>query len=285
MSGTDIRPHIDHVFVTVNRAVIDNMVSVPFISESVFGRYFEKNAVSTLLGPYQTFNVTGRNTCVELFDAEKAPFPGVRVGVVMSFDHVGESPVAQERLEALGVSCHAEQIRRQVPGHDEPQPWYRLLRPDFGEGSAFTLFLSEIRPEYFDRLGAKRGENGAQDREAYLEAALKRPHLPEHNFEDIVGVGLRMRPEQARLLERILVALGYEAKAGPTGVRLVGPDVHIDVEAAADEPEALVSLELALARPHDGEPTYEFGQACSLSFGQATGESPTALWRFPAAGP
>jgi hypothetical protein len=282
MIETDIRPHIDHVFVTVDRTVIDDVIRTPYLSESVFGRYFEKNAVSTLLGPYQTFNITGRNTCIELFDAEKAPFPGVRVGVVMTFDHVGESPVAQERLEALGISCHTEQIRRQVPGHEEPQPWYRLLRPVFGEGSAFTLFLSEIRPEYFDRLGAKRGENGSQDREAYLEAALKRPHLPEYNFEDIVGVGLRLRPEQAQLLERILVALGYEARNGQAGVRLSGPDVRLEV-ATSDGPEGLVSLELALARPHDGEPAYEFGRGCSLSFVQGAGTPPRALWRFPPA--
>lgn len=280
MRNADIRPHLDHVFVTVERTVIEAVIATPFVADSVFGRYFEKNAVSTLLGPYQTFNVTGRNTCIEFFDAEKPPFPGVRVGVVMSFDHVGESPQAQERLEALGIRCHAEQIRRQVPGHAEPQPWYRLLRPDFGEESAFTLFLSEIRPEYFDGLGAKRGADGAQDRHAYLEAALKRPHLPEHNFEDISGVGLRLRPDNARLLADILVALGYVAEQTPAGVRLAGPDVVLDVEPSAAEPEALVSLELALARPHEGARRYDFGGGCLLSLNEDGGPRPRAFWRF-----
>lgn len=278
MSESDIRPHLDHVFVTVGTDVLTSVSDNKFLSDGGFGRYFVKNATSTLLGPYRTTNVAGRNTCIELFSEEAPPFPNVRVGVVMSFDHVGESPQARARLDKLGVTYHHELIRRKVAGHDDPQPWYHLVRPDFGEHSRFTLFLSEITPEYFDRLGATRGPGGAQDRHAYLDAALKAPHLPGHNFEDIQRVVLEMLPARAERLATILTTLGYRAERHGA-LHLFGPDVELEIHPVPEGHDRLVELGLRLARPHTGSPKlHQLGASSRLSLSPA-GEA-YAVWRF-----
>lgn len=276
----DLRPHLDHVFVTVDAAALGAISEDKFFADSVFGRFFVKNAVSTLLGPYRTSNVVGRNTCVELFSQDAPPFPNVRVGVVMSFDHVGESPEARARLDRIGVPYHHELIRRQVAGHDEPQPWYHLVRPDFGEHSGFTLFLSEITPEYFDRLGATRGEGGAQDRHAYLDAALKKPHLPSHNFEDIRRVVLSMSDEGTARLAAILTELGYRAERRAAAVHLYGPDVELEVRpGAARGADRLIELGLGLRQPHPaGAEVHPLGGASQIALSPA-GEA-AAIWSF-----
>lgn len=268
------------MFVTVDAAALGAISEDKFFADSVFGRFFVKNAVSTLLGPYRTSNVVGRNTCVELFSQDAPPFPNVRVGVVMSFDHVGESPEARARLDRIGVPYHHELIRRQVAGHDEPQPWYHLVRPDFGEHSGFTLFLSEITPEYFDRLGATRGEGGAQDRHAYLDAALKKPHLPSHNFEDIRRVVLSMSDEGTARLAAILTELGYRAERRAAAVHLYGPDVELEVRpGAARGADRLIELGLGLRQPHPaGAEVHPLGGASQIALSPA-GEA-AAIWSF-----
>ena len=70
MIDQDIRPHLDHVFVTIDAGMIRTISETPYFSDGVFGRFFQKNATSTLLGPYRTTNIVGRNTCVELFPAD-----------------------------------------------------------------------------------------------------------------------------------------------------------------------------------------------------------------------
>lgn len=280
MSDEDIRPHLDHVFLTVDLGTVKEIAGTDFLSSERFGRFRMKNATSTLIGPYRTANVAGRNTFIEFFPEDAPPFEGVRVGMVLSFDKVGESARAHERLTKLDVPVRHELVRRVVEGHDEPQPWYNLLRPDFGENSPFTLFLSEITPEYFDRLGAHRSLDGSQSREAYLAAAMKAPHLDAHLFDDLRRVTLRLRPARAEQLRRLLVALGYQSSSG-NPLHLRGPDADIEVVAEDHGPEGVVELGLLLARPYTASPRiYQFGSKSQLSLSPA-GEA-GAVWQFAA---
>lgn len=278
MSEPDIRPHLDHVFVTVGPEVVAAVCDNKFFADGVFSRFLVKNATSTLLGPYRTTNIVGRNTCVELFPEGAPPFPNIRVGVVMSFDHPGESLQARARLDQLGVTYHHELVRRKVDGHDELQPWYHLVRPDFGEHSGFTLFLSEVTPEYFDRVGATRGRDGAQHRHAYLDAVVKAPHLPSHNFEDIRRVVLELAPARAELLAAILTTLGYRAE-NYGALHLFGPDVELELRQVPSGHDRLVELGLSLGRPHTETPRiHQLGSSSQISLspsGQAH-----AVWSF-----
>jgi hypothetical protein len=281
MFEPDIRPHLDHVFVTVGSDVLTSVCDDKFLADGAFSRFLVKNATSTLLGPYRTTNIVGRNTCVELFPEGAPPFPGIRVGVVMSFDHAGESLQARARLDKLGVSYHHELVRRKVAGHDDPQPWYHLVRPDFGEHSGFTLFLSEVTPEYFDRVGAIRGPDGAHDRHAYLDAVLKAPHLPSHSFEDIRRVVLELHPARAELLATILTTLGYRAERREA-LHLSGPDVELEIRQVPQGHDRLVELGLELGRPYTELPRiHDFAGASRLSLSPAGRAD--AVWSFRAA--
>jgi Family of unknown function (DUF5829) len=281
MSDEDICPHLDHVFLTVDLGAIKEMVGTEFLTSERFGRFRIKNATSTLIGPYRTANVAGRNTFIEFFPEDAPPFAGVRVGMVLSFDKVGQSPRAHERLTKLGVPVQHELVRRSIDGHDEPQPWYHLLRPDFGADSPFTLFLSEITPEYFDRLGARRSPDGRQSREAYLAAAMKAPQLSAHCFDDLRHVVLRLRPARAEQLRKVLAALGYRSLPD-NPLRLEGPGASIELVADDHAPEGLLELGLSLTRPHIDPPrVYQFGSGSQLSL-SPNGEA-NAVWRF--AGP
>jgi len=278
MIEPDIRPHLDHVFVTVEADVLASVCDDKFFADGVFSRFLVKNVTSTLLGPYRTTNIVGRNTWVELFPDGAPPFPGIRVGVVMSFDHPGESLQARARLDRLGVTYHHELVRRKVAGHDDPQPWYHLVRPDFGHNSGFTLFLSEVTPEYFDRLGAQRGSDGAQDRHAYLDAVFKAPHLPSHYFEDIRRVVIELDPGRAELLAAILTALGYRAEHHGT-LRLSGPDVELEIRRVQHGHDRLVELGLDLARPHGESPRIvPLGSSSKISL-SPSGHA-DAVWSF-----
>jgi len=278
MSGEDIRPYLDHVFLTVDPGTAREIARTDFLKSERFGRFRMKEATSTLIGPYRTANVAGRNTFIEFFPESAPPFEGVRVGMVLSFDKVGESARAHERLKALGVSVRHELVRRNVQGHDDPQPWYNLLRPDFGEKSPFTLFLSEITPEYFDRIGARRSDDGRQSREAYLAAAMKAPHLEAHLFDDLRRVTLRLRSTRAEQLRKVLVALGYESSA-ESPLHFRGPDADIHVLVNESEPEGVVELGLSLAKPYRESPSvYQFGTKSRLSLSPA-GEA-GAIWQF-----
>jgi hypothetical protein len=282
MSEVDIRPHLDHVFITVAGEVLTAISDNRFLADGQFGRFFVKNATSTLLGPYRTMNLLGRNTGIELFSEDAPPFPDVRVGVVMSFDHPGESLRARAQLDQRGVKYHHELVRRTVPDQREPVPWYHLVRPDFGERSGFTLFLSEVTAECFELIGAKRGADGAHERHAYLDAVVKAPHQPTHNFEDIERVVLELDPAQAELLATILTALGYRAE-NRGALQLSGPEAEIEIRRVPQARGRLVELGLRLRAPHTETPSvHSFGSASQLALSPDGRAS--AVWRFDPTG-
>lgn len=277
MPNQDLCPHLDHVFLTVDRTTVEAIERCPFLAQERFGRFRVKNATSTLIGPYRTANVAGRSTFIEFFPDDAPPFPGVRLGLVLSFERPGQSAAARARLEQAGIPVHHELVRRAVAGHPDPQPWYDLLRPDFGQGSPLTLFLSQITPEYFDRIGARRTSDGRQSREAYLAAAMKAAQSPDHYFADIRRVALRQQWDRADMLARVLTTLGYTQEAVAGAVRLHGPEASIDIHVDAHAPEGLLELELALTRPCDQD-SLSFGAGSELLLGRA--RENVALWRF-----
>jgi len=276
MQTTTAAPLLDHVFLTVSEPTLDAITGCGFLTKEEFGRFRIKEATSTLIGPYRTANVAGISTFVEFFPDSSPPLESVRVGMVLSFSRPGTSARVQRRLTEAGFAFHHELVRRTVEGADEPQPWYHLVRPDLGPDSPFTLFLSEITPEYFARLGALPGPGGTQDRAAYLAAAMRAEQQPEHQLVDVVGVTVQLDQARAELLSRILQLLGYTAH----GDRLVGPGVTV-VITAGDGPERLRSLRLRLRR---AEPRhFELGDS-TLRLSPDGDNDPFAEWVFHGSG-
>lgn len=269
-----VRPYLDHVFLTVNEETLDAITGCDFLVNEEFGRYRVKEATSTLIGPYRTANVAGESTFIEFFPDHSPPFPGTRLGLVFSFDRPGSSPVARQRLTELAATpVSHELVRRMVEGHDEPQPWYHLLRPDFGPDSPFTLFLSEITPEYFARLGAQPGPGGTQDRAAYLAAAMKAAQAPEHYLHDVVSVTLRLRPDRAKALLATLETLGYQVD----DTLAHGPDVDIEVVIDDSEAEGLLGVRLRLTR---SSPQIHVLGDSTLRLSPGGADDTTAVWDF-----
>ena len=134
-----------------------------------------------------------------------------------------------------------------------------------GEGSPFTLFLSEITPEYFDTIGARRGPEGQQDRSAYLDAAVGDPHRADHVLRDITRVELRLSPERCERLPAVLSALGYATSLDGEAVVCGGPEATLVLVPAIDHLEGLTGLTLSLSEP-DPQPgrTLRFGTGSEL---------------------
>ena len=86
---------------------------LPTIASAVFRI---KRATSTLIGPYETANVLGESTFVEFFPEASPPLPGITLGLVLSFDRVGESAEARAVLEGNGGKVAYELNRRETPG-------------------------------------------------------------------------------------------------------------------------------------------------------------------------
>jgi hypothetical protein len=280
MSHDDVRPRLDHVFLTVDAGTFLELQGTPLLFEEKLGRYRIKNATSTLIGPYRTVNISGRNTFIEFFPDNAPPFPGVRLGIVMSFDRPGQSARAQEMFRKQGITFRHELVRRAVEGAAEPQPWYHLVRPDFGADSPFTLFLSEITPEYYDRIGAQRTPDGRQTREEYLAAAMRAPQTGEQYFDDVRRVTLALGAERAERLRTVLSTLGYTCEVARDRLALEGCGATLDVNTCSPgDAEGLRHLELSLTRPFATQPqVLHFGSRSSLEL--SPGGEARACWTF-----
>jgi|GEM_PF-2473281 len=273
-------PHLDHVFLTVDPKTMDDILACELLRDDAFSRFRVKQATSTLLGPYETANILGESTFVEFFPAKKPPFPGVTIGIVLSFDRPGEAASAgMELVRDGGVGFDFELNRREVKGYDDPQEWYRLLRPKLGDNSPITLFLSEITESYFDILGAPRDAQGQQPRSAYLDAAAGEPHRADQLFRNISHVTLRLKEERAATLARALRTLGYQQAHGD--LVLTGPEATITILTDDTQPEGLTKLELDLLRPFSTPGhVLRFGSGSVLTFSINGADDPTAIWEF-----
>jgi len=275
-------PHLDHVFLTVDSETMDDILADKVLNDAAFCRFKVKKATSTLLGPYETANVLGESTFVEFFPHEKPPFPNISLGIVLSFDTPGEAAdAAMQLVQDGGVGFEYELNRREIPGYDRPQEWYRLLRPDLGENSPITVFLSEITESYFDILGASRNEKGEQPRGAYLDAAVGEPHRPEQMFRNISEVTLRLGTGRTKTLTRLLTTLGYEKSEDAEFTILRGPEATVKVVTDDDLREGLLKLRLELlhASPDQGQ-VLAFGSDSQLTLSPDGLNDPTAIWTF-----
>jgi len=272
-------PHFDHVFVVVDGKTLQSINDCRFLANEEFGRFWLKESESTLLGKYRATNVFGQNTIVEFFLDRFGPFTSVNVGLVLSFDHAGEAIEARQRLQANGIPFHAEFIRRNVAGEANPVPWYHLTRPELGADCPLTMFLSEITPEYYARIGAQFGENRRQDRSAYLEALLKRPQKPEHPFLDVIGVTIRLRPDRVKTVAKILEVLGYERREECPITELRGPESAIKLVSDESAVEGLLAIQLKLKTPDTGR-RFEFNEISSLVLSPRGAQDSQATWSF-----
>lgn len=272
-------PHLDHLFIVTDGGTIDAVNACDVIASDAFGRFLIKHSESSLLGKYTATNIFGRSTMIEFFKDRFGTFQYVNTGLVLSFDHAGEHVPARKRLTAAGIEFHGELIRRKVPEEAEPVIWYHQTRPDLGATSPVTLFLSEITPEYFARLGARFGENGRQDRAAYFEALLRRSHGPEHLMGDVTAVTVRLRAEHADRLARILALLGYARSDLGETTDLTGPDALIRVVRDEVATPGLTEIRVGLTRPAP-EPglSLAFGEGATLVLSPGGAQDLHAVW-------
>jgi hypothetical protein len=277
-----VQAQFNHVFLTVDSKTHRDITECSFFTSEIFGRFRIKETTSTLTGFYRTSNVMGESTFVEFFPDSAPPFEGVRLGLVLSFDRAEQWPIARQTLIEQGaVPVSYELVRRMVPGEKNPQPWYHHLSPDFGSGSPFTMFLSEVTPEYFMRIGAKPGQDGLYGRSAYLAATFKAAQKPEHYLQDITAAKMRLRPNRAAALAATLRLLGYRQHDSGAGTRLQGPNVDLEIVADEERPEGLLELRLGLKRPYP-KPNYKlkFGNSSALVLSPEGKDDKSGIWQF-----
>ncbi|WP_163572848.1 hypothetical protein [Fodinicola feengrottensis] len=139
-------------------------------------------------------------------------------------------------------------------------PWYRLLRPDLGEGTPVTLMVVQVAPEYYEHLGAVAAPDGRRSRSGYLDAVLG-AGTSEKALKDIVGVTVRVRADRAKRLAATLEAIGFSC-TGEENV-LAGPDVTITLVVDETAPEGVVAMRNSLRVPWE-HGTQRFGAGCAL---------------------
>jgi hypothetical protein len=150
-----------------------------------------------------------------------------------------------------------------------------------GPASALALFLSEMDPGYLARIGARRGEDGRQDRAAHFEAVLRSPHPPALLMEDVVGVTLRLHADRVNRVVKVLTALGYEKSSAGQTVHLRGPDGDIELRSDDSAVEGVLELKVKLARPapQPGR-RFDFTSASSLVLSPRGENDDHAIWSF-----
>lgn len=277
-------PQLDHVFVTVDAKTLKGINECQFLVEEELGRFLIRDAESTLLGRYEPTRVFGKNTLVEIFPnafGGNDTFKGVSAGVIFSFDRVGQTEVARQRLTDCGISFEGELVERIVrsaSGQTDHLPWYVFTRPNMGEKSTAALFFHELTPAYFARIGAKCDAEGRQNRSDHFDAALKRPHSPNHLMQDIVGVTIRLARRHIDHAAGILTAFGYSKSVDGDVVSLRGPTGEIKFVADDSAPGA-VELKIRLSRPMPGR-RFEFSPSSSLVLSPLGADDHFATWTF-----
>lgn len=271
-------PYLDHVVVMLDGEAYRDVVASGFLREEL-GRFKVKEAVSSFAGTYTSVGVAGVNTLVQIFDVAMPSMPGRTGGLVFSFQEPGSVDGARRRLEARGATpVRYELVRRAMPGEskEEALPAYHMLEAGLGEESPLLLMLDEATPEFFDRLGARRGPAGELYRSTYLDAVLGSAPSPHHYFRDITEVAVRLRADRAERLAATLETLGYAVETAPGGKVLRGPEVAVHLVVDDDAPEGILWMRLSLTRPADGVGVQRFGTTSTLAFE----EGGTALWSF-----
>lgn len=269
-------PYLDHVVIMLDGEAYRDVLASEFLRKE-FARFKVKRASSTLADAYTSAGVAGINTLMEFFDVAAPPVPGVRGGLVFSFEVQGSLKEARRRLEARAITeLKCELVHRAVEGEVEKKPWYNLVRPDMGEGSPFLMMLGEVTPDYFDRIGARRGPNGELYRKGYLDAALGFGVSPQQCLRDVTEVTVRLCEDRVRRVSQTLEALGTTVKPESDGLVLKGPDLTLRLVPARSDPEGILSIRMALARRGEGHSSHCFGKTSTLTFE----EGGTALWTF-----
>jgi hypothetical protein len=257
---TGTAPLFDHVFLVLDDDAYAAVAGSSFLRDD-FARVKLKRLTSSIAGTYAGVGVAGTNTIVEFFPASAPPFPGLSAGLSLSFERPGAILQARDRLAAAGLPARSELVRRDVPGEGS-RPWYHLLEPELDGDLGIRLMLAEVATEYFDRVGARRGDGGTLARSGYLDAALGGPPDSDRALVDVSGVTLRLTPARTARLAAVLRALGY-VDAGAAGeIALRGPDSLLRLVADDTAPEGVTAVELVLRRPVT--PPQAFGASSTL---------------------
>jgi hypothetical protein len=278
-------PHLDHVFLTVGAEALKLINECEFLRGEQFSRFATRSSESSLLSSYTATRVYGKNTVVEIFldrFGGNDTFAEHCAGVVLSFDHPGEMREAHRELHAAGIPFSSEIVERVTPGDGGGRvrsPWYEFTRPELGGISPVALFLHEMQPGFLAEIGAKAGPGGRQDRSERFNAALGRPHTPDHLMEDIAVVTVRLRPARIEQASAILSTLGYEVSAMESGIRVRGIDAEIIYLADESPREGTVELKIKTARPAPGR-RFDFGSESSLVLSPAGPDDCSAVWTF-----
>jgi hypothetical protein len=273
-------PSFNHVFIVVDALTLAAINACDYLAGETFGRFATVETESTLIGPYRPTRIFGENTMIELFPdrfGAGPEFGATTAGVVLSFDHGGEREAARRRLSDAGLDYQAELVRRQTAS-GELAPTYHSTRPDMGPASPLALFASEIAAEQLARLGLQIGPS--QDRAGQLTASVGRPHAPEFALSDVVGVTVRLGPERAARLARVLEVLGYAESDGSGERRLRGPDADVViVEGTAGEGVTEVRTRLRTPDTQPGR-RFDFGSTSTLVLSPGGPSDASATWTF-----
>jgi hypothetical protein len=210
----------------------------------------------------------GESTYFEFLAADPArDRPIGQSGVAFGIEEEKGSAAVRKALDGLGLGP-ARTVERPRETAGKMVPWFRMTGFE-PKDPILVSWVMEYSPSFLKEWHPElRPGLAGISRKAVLEryqakAALTVPPK-DPLFRNITAFRLALEPARAEAFGRELAALGFRRESAGAGASWVGPDLRIDVVAAAAETRGIVAIEMALTRKPEEGKLVRFGEGARL---------------------
>src|SRR5690242_17022343 len=256
--------YLNHFFATIDAESYKAIESSAFLRDE-FAPFEQRTTVRqdiTYTGSY----FYGEHTYFEFFEAGRGLGREVGAsGLAFGVETVGASPRVQARLNAaLDSPVAVMPITRRVTDRDVNWFYMTTARSE-SPNALLQTWVMEYRDGFLqDWYGelkpATRGITRAEILERYAAKIGEGDKRRQKLLEDVTEMTVALPDaERARLL-KACEAFGYRAVAAPSGLRLEGPQVVLNLVAQTSAAVGITAVKFSLRHARQGEKSYGFGK-------------------------
>ena len=222
-SGRAPTVFLTHFYIALDQASYDALRT----SAQVAALAAVKESHTTAGGREWTgFYILGRQTYMEFFGAQALP-NGMRSGdsgLALTVEESGGVEMIAARLRTV----FGEKVEVATSPRDTPVgtiPWFRSTDIKSDEPESLSTWIMETDPAY---LGATHP--GARiEHPLSREQGLSWTYLPDHPFDNVVGLTVALNPSDSIHLATELGLAGWKVHRGGQGFAAIGPEVKLIV--------------------------------------------------------
>jgi hypothetical protein len=227
-----------------------------------FERRTTKSGDDTWTGLYYY----GESTYFEFLQADpRRDRPVGQSGVAFGVEETGSSAAVREALDAAKLG-DAKSVERTRETAGKMVPWFRMTGYEPID-PVLVFWVMEYSPSFLKRWHPelRPGLSGIARKpvlERYQAKAALTVPPKDPLFRNVTGFRLALDSARVESFGKALAALGYRKEANEgQSVSWLGPDVRIDVVAAAGEERGIVAIDMALTRKPEEGKLLELGRA------------------------